>query len=84
MSREMLSSISEFADAAAYATPELASLFNDWLGEIEKEALAFLDGRGKADPAEVARHLRLKRESTVYILNKLAGEGRIDMSVSGA
>jgi hypothetical protein len=58
-------------------------LFNDWLGEIEKEVLAFLKDETAVDPESVARHLRLERESALFILNKLAREGRVGFQVNG-
>lgn len=82
MSKEVLSTISHSYEMATYSTPELRGLFNDWLCEIEKEALLFLKGRTVADPEMVAQHLRLERESTIFILNKLAREGRIDVQVT--
>ena len=68
----------------AYSTPELRGLFNDWLSEIEQEALEFLKESNKVDPDEVAQHLRLERESVIFILSKLAREGKISMQASGA
>jgi hypothetical protein len=66
---------------ATYSTPELRGLFNDWLCEIEKEALIFLKGKTVVDPEVVARHLRLERESTIFILNKLVREGKTDLQI---
>ena len=82
MSKEVLSAISHSYELANYSTPELSSLFNDWLCEIEKEALEFLKGKTIVDPEMVARHLRLKRESTIFILDKLKREGQIDVQVT--
>jgi len=81
MSKEVLSAISPSYELATYSTPELRDLFNDWLCEIEKEALIFLKGKTIVDPEMVARHLRLERESTIFILNKLARQGDIDLQV---
>jgi hypothetical protein len=78
MSKEVLSTISHSYELATYSTTELSGLFNDWLSEIEKEALVFLKGRSTAEPEMVAQHLRLERESAKFILDKLDREGRID------
>ena len=83
MSKEVLSAISHSYELATYSTQELRGLFKDWLGEIEKEVLAFLKDETVVDPESVARHLRLERESAVFILNKLAREGRVDLQVKG-
>jgi hypothetical protein len=79
MSKEVLSTISHSYELATYSTTELSGLFNDWLSEIEKEALVFLKGRSTAEPEMVAQHLRLERESAKFILDKLEREGRIDL-----
>ena len=83
MSKEVLSAISHSHEIATYSTPELRGLFNDWLTEIESEVVVFLEGKEQIEPEKVAKHLRLERESTIFILNKLAREGKIDVQVSG-
>ncbi len=83
MSKEVLSAISYSYELATYSTPELRGLFNDWLGEIEQEVLGFLKDRNKVDPDEVAQHLKLRRESIIFILSKLAREDKINMQASG-
>jgi len=82
MSKEVLSAISHSYELATYSTPELRGLFNDWLGEIEQEVLEFLENRNEVDPNEVAEHFRLERESVIFILGKLAREGKINMQAS--
>ena len=84
MSKEVLSAISHSYELATYSTPELRGLFNNWLGEIEQEVQEFLKDRNEVDPDEVARHFRLEQESIIFILSKLAREGKINMQASGA
>jgi len=62
--------------------PRIKRTFNDWLGEIEQEVLEFLENRNEVDPNEVAEHFRLERESVIFILGKLAREGKINMQAS--
>jgi hypothetical protein len=76
MSKEVISAISHSYELATYSTPELRGLFNDWLGAIEREVIEFLADRKTVDPDEVAGHFRLERESVIFILSKLAHEGR--------
>ena len=83
MSKEVITAISHSYELATYSTPELRGLFNDWLSEIEKEIMGFLSDRNRVDPDEVALHLRLKRESVIFILSKMAREGKISMQASG-
>jgi hypothetical protein len=84
MSKEMISSISHTYELATYSTPELRGLFNDWLGAIEREMLEFLAERSTVDPDEVAQHFRLERASAIFILTKLAREGKINIQASGS
>ncbi len=83
MSKEVISAISHSYELATYSTPELRGLFNDWLGEIEREILEFLSDRDTVDPDEVAQRFRLERESVIFILTKLAREGKINIQASG-
>jgi hypothetical protein len=83
MSKEVLSAISYSYEIATYSTTELRGLFNEWLKEIEKEVLIFLNGKERIEPEEVAKYFKLERESAVFILNKLSLEGSIDVQVSG-
>ncbi len=83
MSKELISAISHSYELATYSTPELRTLFNDWLSEIEQEVVSFLKDRHRVDPDEVAEHLRIGRESAIFILSKLAREGKINMQAYG-
>lgn len=83
MSKEVLSAVSQSYELATYSTPELRGLFNDWIDSIEQEMRGFLKGHKKVDPDEIAGHLRLTRESVIFILGKLAREGKIKMQASG-
>lgn len=83
MSKEVVSAISTSYELATYSTPELRSLFNNWLEEIERETLEFLGGGTKVSVDEVADHFRLKRDSVIFILSKLAHEGKVKMQAWG-
>jgi hypothetical protein len=83
MGKEVISAISHSYELATYSTPEIRGLFNDWLGEIERELLEFFADRGMEDPDVVAKHFRLERESVIFILSKLAREGKIHLQASG-
>lgn len=84
MSKEVVSIVSRSYEMATYSTPELREIFNDWMGEIEREVLEYLQGKEKVDHNDVADHFRLKPESAIFILSKLAREGKIKMEASGA
>lgn len=83
MSKEVITAISYTYDLASYSTAELRSLFDDWLGAIEQLVVDFVNQRKKADPDEIATHLNLQRTSVIFVLSKLAREGRVVMQASG-
>lgn len=83
MSKEVLSAVNHSYELATYSTPELRGLFSDWMSAIESEIIDVLKGRETVDPDELAIKFRLKKESIIFILGKLAGEGKIKMQASG-
>ncbi len=83
MSKEVLSAINHSYELASYATPELRCMFNDWLAEIELRVIAFVNRRQQADPQELADHFKLTTESIIFVLGKLAREGKITMEAKG-
>lgn len=83
MSKEVLTAINHSYELASYATPELRGLFNDWIGEIEVRVIAFVNRHQQADPKELADHFKLTTESIIFVLGKLAREGKITMEAKG-
>lgn len=83
MCRGMIGSVTKSAEIASYATPELRGLFEEWLGQIEVEILDFLKGRDTASPEDVANHFKLSKDSAIFLLSKLAREGKIRISAGG-
>jgi hypothetical protein len=81
MCKGMIGSITKSAEMATYATPELRALFEEWLGQIEAEIFEFLKDREAVAPENVAEHFKLSKESAVFLLSKLAREGKIKIRV---
>ncbi len=82
VSKEVLAAISYTHELGAYATPELKTLFNDWLIEIERLITAFVREHRRVDSEAVAHHFKLGRDSVIFIISKLVREGKISMQVS--
>jgi hypothetical protein len=55
-----------------YGTPELRSLFNDWLLQLEEEITTLLEQCEAVTPEAVAESLKISVESATFILDKLA------------
>ncbi|MDA8161348.1 MAG: hypothetical protein M0022_00360 [Desulfobacteraceae bacterium] len=83
MSKEVIAAISHTYELASYSTSELRSLFDDWLGAIEQLVIGFVNRQKKADPDEIATHLNLQRTSAIFVLSKLAREGKVTMQAAG-
>ncbi|MGQ9655990.1 MAG: hypothetical protein ACUVXD_18195 [Thermodesulfobacteriota bacterium] len=81
MCRQMTQAVERASEMAAYATPELRDLFEDWLRQVEEEILAFVSEQGKVNALEIAERLKISEQSAVFLLSKLAREGKIHMSV---
>jgi hypothetical protein len=60
----------------------LRGLLNDWVQAIEGEIIDFLNERQNVDPAEVVKYLKLTQESAIFVLGKMAREGKISMQAS--
>jgi hypothetical protein len=56
----------------SYGTPELHSLFNDWLLQLEEEIIALSEHHEVGTPEAVAESLKISVESATFILDRLA------------
>ncbi len=77
MCQTMCTSVAKSAEMAAYATPEVRGLFEEWAGSVEAEVLRVLRSRGPLDLATLARELRIGPESALSFLVKLVRDGQV-------
>ena len=80
MCQAMMTSVGKAAEMAAYATPEVRVLFEEWARSVEDEVLAVLKARGPLDLAGLAGALKINPESALYFLGKLVRDGRATIS----
>jgi hypothetical protein len=80
MCQAMMTSVSKSAEMAAYATPEVRGLFEEWARSVEDEVLALLRKRGGLDLPGLAADLKISPESALYFLGKLVREGKATVS----
>lgn len=80
MCQAMMTSVSKSAEMAAYATPEVRTLFEEWARSVEEEVLALLKARGRLDLAGLAGELKISPESALSFLGKLVREGKATIS----
>lgn len=81
MCSEMLTAMHKTTSMAAFATPELHTLFGEWMEGLEREALAVLNDQGEADATALATHLNISEASAIYLIGHLADEGKVRLSV---
>jgi hypothetical protein len=80
MCREMTAGMRQVAELAAYATPEVRALFEDWMREVEEAVLAFVREQGTTDPQAIAEHFKISAESAVFFVGRRAREGKLKIS----
>ncbi|MFC1823444.1 FeoC-like transcriptional regulator [Thermodesulfobacteriota bacterium] len=80
MCRQMMSSMNEGRNVAAFATPEIRDLFKDWVQQINEEILGFMQEQQSASIEQIAEHLKLSDNSIIYLLGTLAQEGKLKLA----
>ncbi len=80
MCQAMCTSVSKSAEMAAFATPEVRGLFEEWAGSVEAEVLRALKTRGPLDLVTLAHELRIGPESVLYFLGKLVRAGQVTIA----
>jgi hypothetical protein len=80
MCQSMMTSVAKSAEMAAYATPEVRNLFEEWARSVEEEVLTTLKTRGQMDLKQLAAQLKISPESTLYFLGKLVRQGGATIS----
>jgi hypothetical protein len=80
MCQAMMSSVSKSAEMAAYATPEVRTLFEEWTRSVEEEVLTILKAQGQMDLNQLAARLKVNPESALYFLAKLVRDGKVTIS----
>lgn len=61
----------------SYATEEMRGLFEEWLKNLEDEIMEFVREKGKVSPDDLTSKLKLSRESVLFLVGKLAREGKL-------
>ncbi len=80
MCQAMMTSVSKSAEMAAYATPEVRTLFEEWAQSVEAEVLTVLKTRGRVDLAELASALKISPDGALFFLGRLVREGKATIS----
>jgi len=75
MCQRLVDKVAQSEQLLAIADPDLLVLFEDWLEELEAEALALLKKHGSLDKQTLAGKLGLSRTGATFLLSKLERKG---------
>ncbi len=79
MCQKIMAGMEKSNDLAAYATPEVRALFEEWAEQIENEILDFIKANNNPDPDKIAEKFKLSKNSVNFFLTKLAQIGKINI-----
>jgi DNA-binding Lrp family transcriptional regulator len=80
MCQAMMTSVSTSAEMAAYATPEVRALFEEWARSVEDEIAAALADAGELDLEALAARVKISPASVMYFLARLVKAGKVSVS----
>ena len=81
MCKQMMENMAKSQGQAEYATPELREAFEGWLKNMESEVLEFTKQKQRdIDHLDIAAHFKISLESAVYLVNRLASQGKLKHS----
>jgi predicted HTH transcriptional regulator len=82
MCRDMLGSIRQTTEMAAFATPELRSMFAEWLGTLEDEAVRKVVQSDEITAQGLAEALGISQESAAFLIARMIGNGKLKAHLS--
>lgn len=77
MGKTMMSAVARVSEMSFYATPEIRSMFEEWLANVEDEIFEFIHEEDEVNPENVAKHFKISKSAADFFLNHLAASGRI-------
>jgi hypothetical protein len=80
MCQTMMTAVGKAAEMAAYATPEVRTLFEEWAHSVEGEVLATVRQQGPMDLAALGAALRVSPDGVFFFLGKLIRDGKLTIA----
>jgi len=77
MCRSLVEKISQSEQLRSVTDPEILILFEDWLEELENEAVTVMRRGGSTAPEDVSRELGLSEAGAMFLVTKLKRDGKI-------
>jgi len=77
MCRTMMSSVAQASEMSFYASPEIRSMFEEWLSSVEDEIFEFIQTQDEIKPKKIAENFKISESAAKFFLNHLAASGKI-------
>jgi len=77
MCQSMIDKVARSKQLTTVAEPEILSLFEDWLEELDGEVIAFVKKTGSTDPSDLAKGCGLSRSWAEFLITKLKKEAKL-------
>ena len=77
MCRSLVEKISQSEQLRSVTDPEILILFEDWLEELENEAVSVIKRGDNVAPEDLSRELGLSESGSMFLIMKLKREGKI-------
>ena len=84
MCKDMIATVKKTSETTAFSTPELHSLFMDWLETKKQDVLSAIEKSDSGEITELAKQLGLSTESTAYLLARMAVKGELILQATKA
>lgn len=77
MCQSLVHKVAQSKQLMAVTDPDILVLFEDWLDELEEEAINCIRYKGKIDARHLAEDLGLSERGASFLLTKLKREDKI-------
>lgn len=77
MCRSLVDKFSQSEQLRSVADPEILILFEDWLEELENEAVKAINRGAVFSPEDLSRELGVSESGSMFLIKKLKRDGKI-------
>ncbi len=77
MCKSLVEKIGQSEQLPSVTDPEILILFEDWMEELENEAVTIINRRHASTPKELSRELGLSESGALFLISKLKRDGKI-------
>jgi hypothetical protein len=77
MCRSLVEKISQSEQLRSVTDPEILILFEDWLEELEHEAVTVIKRKSSVTPKDLSEELGLSESGSMFLITKLRRDGKI-------